>query len=54
MHCGVYFFIAALSFLAFFTSIIIPETSSTPLEAVNRLFKDEQEPVDNSNAETKP
>lgn len=39
MHYGVYFFFAALSFLAFFFAFfLIPETSGIPLENVNRLF----------------
>ncbi|KAL2847029.1 general substrate transporter [Aspergillus pseudodeflectus] len=40
MHYGVYFFFAALSFLAFFFAFfLIPETSGIPLEAVDRLFE---------------
>ncbi|KAJ5185018.1 Major facilitator superfamily domain general substrate transporter [Penicillium cf. griseofulvum] len=39
MHYGVYFFFAALSFLAFFFAFfLIPETSGIPLEKVDRLF----------------
>ncbi|KAJ5130262.1 uncharacterized protein N7515_006301 [Penicillium bovifimosum] len=39
MHYGVYFFFAALSFLAFFFAfLLIPETSGIPLEKVDRLF----------------
>jgi hypothetical protein len=44
MHYGVYFFFAALSFLAFFFAFfLIPETSGIPLEKVDRLF--EQKPI---------
>jgi Sugar (and other) transporter len=40
MNYGVYFFFAALSFLAFFFAFfLIPETSGIPLEAVDRLFE---------------
>ncbi|RHZ57985.1 sugar porter family MFS transporter [Aspergillus thermomutatus] len=40
MHYGVYFFFAALSFLAFFFAFfLIPETSGIPLEKVDRLFE---------------
>ncbi|BAE66094.1 general substrate transporter [Aspergillus flavus] len=40
MGYGVYFFFAALSFLAFFfTFFLIPETSGVPLEVVDRLFE---------------
>ncbi|KAL2811410.1 general substrate transporter [Aspergillus granulosus] len=40
MHYGVYFFFAALSFLAFFFAFfLIPETSGIPLEAIDRLFE---------------
>lgn len=40
MNYGVYFFFAALSFLAFFFAFfLIPETSGIPLEKVDRLFE---------------
>ncbi|KAE8151480.1 general substrate transporter [Aspergillus avenaceus] len=40
MGYGVYFFFAALSFLAFFFAFfLIPETSGIPLEVVDRLFE---------------
>ncbi|KAJ0415120.1 general substrate transporter [Aspergillus carlsbadensis] len=52
MHYGVYFFFAALSFLAFFFAFfLIPETSGIPLEAVDRLF--EIKPVWNAHAKLK-
>ncbi|UQC91266.1 uncharacterized protein CLUP02_16800 [Colletotrichum lupini] len=40
MGYGVYFFFAALSFLAFFFAFfLIPETSGVPLEKIDRLFE---------------
>ncbi|GES64915.1 quinate permease [Aspergillus terreus] len=49
MHYGVYFFFAALSFLAFFFAFfLIPETSGIPLEVVDQLF--EQKPIWRANA----
>ncbi|OJJ34497.1 hypothetical protein ASPWEDRAFT_112590 [Aspergillus wentii DTO 134E9] len=40
MSYGVYFFFAALSFLAFFFAFfLIPETSGIPLEVVDQLFE---------------
>jgi hypothetical protein len=52
MHYGVYFFFAALSFLAFFfTFFLIPETSGIPLEVVDRLF--EVKPVWRANEKVK-
>lgn len=40
MGYGVYFFFAALSFLAFFFAFfLIPETSHVPLEKIDRLFE---------------
>ncbi|GAB1198621.1 general substrate transporter [Aspergillus pseudonomiae] len=52
MGYGVYFFFAALSFLAFFfTFFLIPETSGIPLEVVDRLF--EVKPVWRANEKVK-
>lgn len=40
MGYGVYFFFAALSFLAFFFAFfLIPETKGVPLEKIDRLFE---------------
>lgn len=40
MGYGVYFFFAALSFLAFFFAFfLVPETKGIPLEKMDRLFE---------------